>query len=148
MKKRYPVSIASIITILLLAISITSCAEKPVSPSVPVTDYASLLNALRAAGANVETKTQLEQPFFSAKGQMITINGNDIQVYEYPDAAAADAEAQLVSPDGSTVGTTKITFVAPPHYYKSGKLIVLYVGQDRDLLDLLEDLLGSQFAGR
>ena len=79
---------------------------------------------------------------------MITVNGNDVQVYEYPDEAAADADAQLVSPDGSTVGTTMISFVAPPHYYKAGKLIVLYVGQDRDTLDLLKDLLGSQFAGQ
>jgi hypothetical protein len=148
MKKHRLISIVSIAVILLLAISSTGCTEKPASHGVPVTDYVSLVDTLRAAGATVEPKTELEQPFFSVKGQMITVNGNDVQVYEYQDADAADAEAQLVSPDGSTVGTTKITFVAPPHYYKAGKLIVLYVGQNGDLLDLLEDVLGSPFASR
>jgi len=146
MKKHRLISIVSIAVILLLAIYGTGCTENPASHGVTVTDYVSLVDALRAAGATVEPKTELEQPFFSVKGQMITVNGNNVQVYEYQDAAAA--EAQLISPDGSTVGTTKITFVALPHYYKAGKLIVLYVGQDRDLLGLLKDVLGSQFAGR
>lgn len=35
-----------------------------------------------------------------------------------------------------------------PHFYKAGRIIVLYVGSDETVLGLLEEILGSQFAGR
>ncbi len=41
-----------------------------------------------------------------------------------------------------------VGWVAPPHFYKKEKLIVLYVGDDNNVLDILEGVLGTQFAGR
>ncbi|HEV2107022.1 MAG TPA: hypothetical protein VGR16_02025 [Thermomicrobiales bacterium] len=38
-------------------------------------------------------------------------------------------------------------WVAPPHFFRQGAVIVLYVGEDPAVLDLLEELLGAQFAG-
>ena len=70
-----------------------------------------------------------------------------MQVFEYGSAAEAQEEAARVSPDGSSVGTTIITWVSTPHFYRSGKIIVVYVGSSRELLSLLESVLGPQFAG-
>jgi len=53
-----------------------------------------------------------------------------------------------VSPDGSSIGTSMMTWVALPHFYKVIKLIVLYVGESDELIKVLEGVLGSQFAGR
>ena len=60
---------------------------------------------------------------------------------------AANAEADLVSPDGSSVGNTMVSWVATPHFYRSGKIIVLYVGENQALTSTLQEVLGSQFAG-
>ena len=119
-----------------------------VSHGGPVTDYVSLFDNLRAAGATVEPAGDISQPFFSVNGLVITVNNSDVQVFEYADAATADTEAALVSPDGSSIGTTMVSWVATPHFYKTGKLIVLYVGDDTAVQNMLEDVLGSQFAGR
>ncbi len=82
------------------------------------------------------------------KGLVITVNGSNVQVFEYATADEADAEAALVSPDGSSIGTTMASWVAPPHFYKAEKLIVLYVGESEAIIDILESVLGPQFAGR
>lgn len=119
-----------------------------VSHGGPVEDYVSLIDNLRAAGATVEPAGEIEQVFFSVRGQIIRINGADVQVFEYPDAAASDADAALVAPDGGSVGTTMITWVEAPHFYKTGKLIVLYVGTDSSVTSLLDSVIGPQFAGR
>ncbi len=151
--KRYLALIS--IVFMLIAWS-TSCAgQQPpssqppvVSHGGPVTEYVSLIDNLRAAGATVEPAGDISQPFFSVKGNAITVNGENVQVFEYADAATADTEAALVSPDGSSIGTTMVSWVAPPHFYKTSKLIVLYVGDNTAVINVLEDVLGSQFAGR
>ncbi len=119
-----------------------------VSHGGPVKDYVSLIDNLRASGAIVNPSGDISQPFFSVKGQIITVNGVDVQVFEYQDAVAADAEAALVSPDGSSIGTTMMNWVASPHFYKKDKLIVLYVGDTAAIINMLETMLGTQFAGQ
>lgn len=138
------------IIILLLATLGVSCARKespPVSHGGPVTDYVSLIDSLRKEGANVEPAGEVNQPFFSVIGQAIIVNGENIQVFEYSDEAAADVEASLVSPDGSSIGTSIASWIAPPHFHKAGKIIILYVGENREVISLLETVLGPQFAG-
>ena len=41
-----------------------------------------------------------------------------------------------------------VNWVATPHFYKTGKLIVLYVGDNMTVISTLETVLGPQFAGR
>ncbi len=113
----------------------------------PVKDYESLVNNLRAAGLRVEPAGEASQPFFSAKGRAIKVDQSEIQAFEYPDEAEAQAEAARVSPDGLSVGTSKITWIGPPHFFKKGRLIVLYVGNEAGVIDALKAALGPQFAG-
>ena len=120
----------------------------PTSHGGPVRDYVSLIDNLRAAGATVEPVGEVRQPFFSVPGQAITVNGEQVQVFEYPDAGSAAAAAARISPDGGTIGTTMVTWVGPPHFYRAGKVIVLYVGDSRAVISVLERVLGPQFAGR
>jgi hypothetical protein len=119
---------------------------EPRSP--PVTDYASLTASLRAAGASVKPGAKVEQPFFPVSGRLIEVNGEDVQVYQFADASAAKAQAARVSPTGTAIGTTKVRWIGPPHFYRTYTLLVLYVGDSERVLKALESVLGPQFAGQ
>ncbi len=107
-----------------------------------------LAEALHAHGASVLfTKEKVSQPFFSMAGRIININGEAVQVVDYGTSSAAEANARRVSADGTTIGTSKPSWMAPPHFFKRRKLIVLYVGRNQTIVDLLRKVLGNQFAG-
>jgi hypothetical protein len=114
-----------------------------------VTDLGSLVDALQRQHARVELPKDgdISQPFFSVAGRRITLEGEDVQVFEYKSVATARREARQVAADGRTVGTTQITWVSAPHFFKTGKLIVLYVGENPAVLKALGAALGRQFAG-
>lgn len=120
-------------------------------PDGAVIDYETLIDHLRSAGASVEPFGKVSQAFFSVESQVITVNGGEVHVFEHADVAAADAEAEHISPDGSAFGrppTTMVHWVATPHFYKRGRLIVLYLGHDTLVTRALEAGLGPQFAGK
>jgi len=112
-----------------------------------VTDYASLIDKLRAAGVSVDAAGEVEQPFLSVTGKMIKLYGEDVQVFQYTSAVEMEAQAAPISRDGMAVGTRKIFWVGPPHFFKQGRLLVLYVGDNDKVLKALEAVLGRQFAG-
>jgi hypothetical protein len=109
-------------------------------------DQASLIDALRKAGATATIGGQVEQPFLSATGTQVTINGADVQVFEYADEAAAQADVTKLADTLAGRRTTMISWVASPHAYRAGRVIVLYVGDDPAILKLLQDTLGAPFA--
>jgi len=116
-----------------------------------VTDYDSLVYWLRSFGASVEHETLPEvvvQDFFSVTGQIFKVNGEQVQVFEYDDYSEAEEEAALVSPDGTSVGTSMPFWMAPPHFYMADRIIVLYVGENAVVTEALESVLGEQFAGQ
>jgi len=142
--------IFSLVSLLMVAMLFAACAPQVETPaeSIAVEDLGSLSQALRAAGATVEGGDSLDQPFFSVTGQILKINGADVQVFEYKSAEAMEADAAQVSADGGSVGTSMVTWMATPHFFKSGNVLVIYVGDDAAVLDLLKSVLGEQFAGR
>ena len=95
--------------------------------------------------------------YFAPQGQVLTVNGEDIQAFEFASAEEADAAAGGVSATGSSISrvdsetgmgvASSILWYVPPHFYKAGKLIVLYVGCDNDVIDALQETMGPQFAG-
>jgi hypothetical protein len=108
---------------------------------------ASVVAALHAAGMRVERRGKVDQPLLSATGKVIKADGGEIQVFEYRDASQAEANAARVSGNGRTIGTAKVHWLAPPHFYKKDRLIVLYIGSNERVVKALEAALGPQFAG-
>jgi len=121
--------------------------QDTVSHGGPAVDYVSLIDNLRAF-ATVNPEGEIEQPFFSVTGFSIQVNGASVQVFEYNTAEDAEADASLVSPDASSIGTSMPFWVDVPHFYYKEKIIVLYIGDDPAIEELLESVLGPQFAGR
>lgn len=132
---------------IVLLVACTSGQTSVETNDEAVITFNDLVGRLEANGANVEATSTVSQPFFTPEGQIIAVNGQDVQVFEYDSEAAASAEADLVSPDGGSVGTSMMSWIAPPHFFRGGQLIVLYVGDDTGVMDALESVLGPQFAG-
>ncbi len=108
-----------------------------------------LIDLLLATGADVNVTAEVvKQPFFSVAGTIILVDGERVQVMEYRDPAALEAEAAHISPDGSSIGTTMVSWVAPPHFFRTETTIVLYVGENPKVIEALTSVLGPQFAGR
>lgn len=122
----------------------------PSDPSAapPVTSYMSLVMALRGAGATVDVGAPISQPFLSGAGQIMRVNGEDVQAFQYSSPAAAEADAARINADGSGTATMLVTWVGPPHFFRTGPLLVLYVGTRADVIRPLQTVLGQQFAGQ
>jgi hypothetical protein len=106
-----------------------------------------LLSTLQGAGLAAAAGGDVSQSFFSVPGKVLLLNGDELQVYEYAAAEAAEADAGSVSADGSKVGTAMVEWISTPHYFRSGNLILIYVGENSTILQTLQSMYGAQFAG-
>jgi hypothetical protein len=106
-------------------------------------DFKSLLEHLQAAGADVSVAGQIEQPFFPVIGQVIDVNANSVQVFEFADLSARQKVSDTISANGDEIGTFMPTWIAQPNFWADGRLIVLYLGEDQALIELLSSILGT-----
>lgn len=131
-------------------LSSVGCAEQsPAGPSAVLTTDV-LIRQLEQQGATVALGGDMPRdafPFFSVNARRLLVNGEDVQVFEYPDDKAAEQEAARVGPTGSPIGTTQVLWIAPPRFYRKGRLIVLYVGKTGEVVRSLEAILGPPFVG-
>jgi hypothetical protein len=142
------------VLLLMFGLLVSACGGAPAASAsnaspepAAIEDLASLTAALEAAGATVLSVEPISQPFFSVEGNIIKVNGADVQVFEYESSEAMELDSSQIASDGSSNATTMITWIDTPHFYKAGRIIALYVGSDETVLGLLEGALGSQFAG-
>lgn len=161
-------SVVAIGAVLLLGSAVAGCAQpapagplhgvvsattRATSHGGPVDDQVSLVDNLRQRTVTVEIGGAAEQPFLSVKGTQLRLSGDGlaspvtIESYEYDTATAATQDAEQIDPNGDPK-TSKIAWIAPPHFYRAQRLIVLYVGADAATLQLLAGVLGRPFAGR
>ena len=121
----------------------------------PATDYTALLSYLRDSGASIVEEGAIQEPFFDMEGRRVTVNESTIEVHEYANVGAMETEASCVSAEGCSFrkgkgDTAEVCFVdwtATPHFYKAGRIIVFYCGDNDSIISLLEHALGKQFAG-
>lgn len=121
----------------------------PAGPS-ELTSTAALVRELVASGATVSSAGMASAdafPFFSVRAERLVVNGEGVHVFEYPNSTRANADAARVAPAGTPIGQTQITWVDPPRFYRSSRLIVVYVGRSDDVAGRLEAVLGPPFAG-
>ncbi|MBA3738228.1 MAG: hypothetical protein H0W97_06640 [Actinobacteria bacterium] len=81
--------------------------------------------------------------------QTTFIDNVQVSTYQYPSEEALDDVRASISPDGYSVptgtgGIAIVEWVATPHFYGAGKLLVLYVGDKRRTLDALVDRLPAR----
>jgi hypothetical protein len=94
---------------------------------------------------------------FSGTLNVIRVDGEVVNVWEYPDQATAIKEASYVKYDGFDLRRPEDTgrqgyyghydWIASPHWYRAGRIIVLYVGRQVATMDKVDGLLGPHYAG-
>jgi len=141
--------------LVLIALLLTACGtvQGPQSHGGPVQDQVSLIDALRKSSV-VDISGGVGQPFLHPQsGTTVRLSGGpltapaDLQLLQYGSASAASADATQVRPDGSGNATTIVHWVAAPHFFLKGRVMVIYIGNDQAVVHLLQSILGPQFAG-
>lgn len=89
----------------------------------------------------------LALPGFSTAGRVIENNGELIAVFEYGNDEEAEADQAKVGGDGQSVDGNAVSWAGPVHFFRHGRVIVVYVGSDENLLEKLRADAGDQFAG-
>jgi len=130
-----------------------------VAPAIgePVIDYSRLLSSLRYYGASsIEEYERIGWRYFrDTRGRRVEVNGSSMEVYEFNNETAMEEESSRISPDGWSMRTgyggissmRNFNWEDTPHFYKGGRVIVIYVGDNWRTINLLVKALGEQFAG-
>jgi len=107
-----------------------------------------LVSQLRSAGLAVQVQSDVSQPFFAVPAHPMTVGDDELQVFEFPSPAAAEQAAASVSANGGTIGTSAVHWIAPPHFYRKDRTLVIHLGNRTDVRSALERMLGPAFADR
>ena len=111
-------------------------------------DLAALIKDLRAHAATIKLSNEtVAQSFFTARGRIIYINGESIWIFSYANRTTLDRDAHKISSDGMTIGNTKPSWLGTPHFFRRPRMIILYLGDEPRILDVLRGAVGTQFAG-
>lgn len=126
--------------------------QRPANPdfsmNIPkVYTYASFIDSLEKKNVSLKVVEILEDSSFSVPTIVLSVNDENLQVYEFSSADEAQTASLLVSEDGTEIGLSIIRWMDEPHFYTQGKIIVQYIGHNSEMLSLLDTLLGNQFAG-
>ena len=137
--------------LLLLNLALVACdtnsSRQFVSPGEQVFDLADFAELLFANGVSVELGSQEVFDFLPIPALHFNIQGADVLVFELVGPGTTLAVAAVISEDGNTINGQPVDWPATPHFFVEGRIIVLYLGDDPQILSILEAFLGPQVAG-
>jgi hypothetical protein len=110
-------------------------------------DLADLAEIMFARGIPIEVGDEETVNFFPVPVRHFTVYGDDVLVFEFVGPNTAAATAATISSDGTTVNGRVVDWPATPHFFLSGQVIVLYLGDRPQVLLAIQDIMGDQFAG-
>lgn len=112
----------------------------------PGTPMFGVYNVLKAMGTKVEVGTEKSRPFFNETGRALIINGAEVELYEFDSKEETDEAAAAIAPDGSV--RDQPAWTGPVNWFRTDRVIALYPGDDRGVIDAVTTAMGPVFAGR
>lgn len=130
----------------MLSISFWGCSKQ-----IGEKTYLDFITKLKEQNFKVEVE-DVEEDILQGQRKWLTINEEEhIAVYLYESREKMEEDASYIDSGGTSYNngknSVKISWASLPHFYKKDNMIVLYVGQNTDLTNALEQILGAQFAG-
>jgi hypothetical protein len=140
--------------LLVTAVAVQACggsySPAPTSPN-PLVSADVFIRTLEEQGIRVlrvEEMGRQSHPYFSVTATRLLVSDENVWVFAYASAQAADRDAALIAPDGYRIGNSMVDWIGPPRFYKKDQLIVLYVGSNPQVIRQIESALGAPIAGR
>lgn len=121
--------------------------EKGTVVDLKAENYKEFIEHLEKAGIKIKAITKGSNTFLKGEATDININEEFVNVYEYKNSDQMEADLKTIRSDGSVVGGAIIEWLYTPHLYKNGNIIVLYVGENKEIKEMIQKLVGNQFAG-
>jgi hypothetical protein len=132
------------------AVFLAACMPTRVEGEIPPTGQevvtsSELIGSLEDAGRDVSVIGDVNQPFIPVTGQLMQVNGQEVQVFEFSTQQERQQISDLLRREGYT-----IEGIAPgvqdPYIWDQGRLLVIYVGQDQATINTLNSFLGESMA--
>jgi hypothetical protein len=112
-----------------------------------VTDTQGFLQFMKESGYKIETSKINGKGVLSGKLTRVEIVSDTLEIYEYKNIQEMEQDAKRISTDGSVIeGGGIYEWKATPHFYKGGNIIVFYLGDNKGIMDKIEQVMGKQFA--
>jgi hypothetical protein len=126
--------------------------DNPVSHGSSEASYVAVVDGLRqkfGPSAVQPVEMDLIDPATQSLGskQRVKVVNESVDVWEYAGASETNTKAGTISSDGSGIGGTQVEWTSSSHWYKKDKVLVLYLGNDKEVISSLNTILGKQFAG-
>lgn len=118
-----------------------------IAPTEVTFGLADFAEIMFARGIPIEIGEEEGVDYFPVPVRHFTLFGEDVLVFEFAGRNTATAVAAAVSPDGTTINGRVIDWPATPHFFVSGRVIALYLGDDIRVIASLQEIMGPQFAG-
>jgi len=97
------------------------------------------------------TLKEVGKNFLPTTRKRISIGDEAIDVYVFKNNKGMEKEAAKIEPSGfgyqSKTKAVKVSWISVPHFYKKGRIIVQYIGENEKIIADLKEILGPQFAG-
>lgn len=111
--------------------------EKPIK-ILPGTE--DLMNRLEKEGYAPSIASEIERNFFSVPGVIVTLDGDNIKVFEHKDNLSAEVDALLFS---ESAGTDYYAWRKKVNLYLKDNIVVFYMGSRKSVLDALKNTVGE-----
>lgn len=131
-----------------IAVRVTDSGPEPNSAvqtfKVRLEGYADPVEQFVADAAALGRRVQMVgvegKPLLGGRSRVLEIDGEQVRTYSYASAAELEQDARQISADGMTVGGQPQVWRGPATFYRTERLIVLYVGRNEELLAVLGGL--------
>jgi len=137
--------------LLVMALGSTGCdsntSASPIAPAEVTLGLADLAEILFARGIPIDIGDIEVFDFLPARARHFNVSGEDVLVFEFSGQPVTESVASTISADGTTINGQVIDWPATPHFFTSGRLIVLYLGDNPQVILGLQEIMGPQFAG-
>jgi hypothetical protein len=130
----------------------------PISPSPTITPSSSpqaeerqgpegFIADIRDTGAEAEVADSFDGEPLASVQTLICVDREEVRVFTYGTVQERAAASSRIDPEDPTkIGTAIVEWVGSPRFWQRDRIIVLYLGTDESIIDVLTDLIGDPFA--
>ena len=90
-----------------------------------------------------QTDQTVLPPFFGVPGQVVRVNGSDLQVFVYPDATSRKSDSARISADGRLIAGEVVAWPVPPRFISSGNVLSVLLSSDSRLAGRVDRAIGT-----